>query len=248
MKSHIESVEARVLFANAAVAATLAGGTLTVTGTAGNDAVTIDSKTEVKASLRRIVRDDYVVSVDGKAVASFRKADVSRINVDLGAGNDTFKFGTADQPLKVLKLVRNVVTSVVQNVAVNVKGGAGDDVLTGTAGNELLDGGTGHDKLVGNGGADQLVGGDGNDALIAGLGNATMLGGAGDDVLFRQLPSTAKLVDLGKAVVQGGTGKDLFASNLKPNNDKLVDLDSVKMTAKSLNVWLTPGRGWVTNV
>jgi Ca2+-binding RTX toxin-like protein len=56
-----------------------------------------------------------------------------------------------------------------------VKGGAGDDVLTGDALGNVL---------IGSGGRDQLNGGPGNDLLIGGDGIDTGLGGAGEDILI----------------------------------------------------------------
>ncbi|MBB5665011.1 Ca2+-binding RTX toxin-like protein [Rhizobium leguminosarum] len=47
--------------------------------------------------------------------------------------------------------------------AVNLTGGAGDDILTGGAANDILDGAGGNDILIGSGGADQLIGGTGTD-------------------------------------------------------------------------------------
>ncbi|PDS82426.1 calcium-binding protein, partial [Rhizobium sp. L18] len=47
--------------------------------------------------------------------------------------------------------------------AVNLTGGAGDDILIGGAANDILDGAGGNDTLIGSGGADQLIGGTGTD-------------------------------------------------------------------------------------
>ncbi|WP_275477569.1 calcium-binding protein, partial [Aureimonas ureilytica] len=47
-----------------------------------------------------------------------------------------------------------------------LKGGAGDDKLTGAGGNDELQGGSGNDSLDGRGGADTMIGGLGNDDYI----------------------------------------------------------------------------------
>ncbi|WP_064708958.1 beta strand repeat-containing protein [Rhizobium bangladeshense] len=54
--------------------------------------------------------------------------------------------------------------------AVNLTGGAGDDILTGGVGDDILDGAGGNDILIGSAGADQLIGGAGTDT--ASYGNA----------------------------------------------------------------------------
>ncbi|MGE6325369.1 VCBS domain-containing protein, partial [Psychrobacter sp. NPDC078370] len=62
-----------------------------------------------------------------------------------------------------------------QSVAVNYKGGAGNDILTGGSGNDFLDGGTG---------ANTLRGGAGNDKLVFSADNLLMDGGDGIDTLL----------------------------------------------------------------
>ena len=62
-----------------------------------------------------------------------------------------------------------------------VTGGAGADVITGTDRGDGLTGGGANDSLVGGGGNDTLDGGADNDTLIGGLGNDRLTGGLGVD-------------------------------------------------------------------
>ena len=69
----------------------------------------------------------------------------------------------------------DIVDASGQSVAVNYKGGAGDDVLIGGSGNDFLDGGTG---------ANTLKGGAGNDKIVFSAYNLLMDGGDGIDTLL----------------------------------------------------------------
>lgn len=75
---------------------------------------------------------------------------------------------------------------------VNVRAGAGDDVVTTSSRNDLLDGGAGADRLTGGAGADSLTGGPGQD---------TLTGGDGDDGVLAQ-DGEADLVDCGAGADQ----------------------------------------------
>ncbi len=61
-------------------------------------------------------------------------------------------------------------------------GDEGDDVVAGGSGNDILVGGIGNDTLSGDADNDYLIGGDGNDTLNGGLGTNTLQGGTGDDL------------------------------------------------------------------
>ena len=77
---------------------------------------------------------------------------IAGFEINTGAGNDVVTFG------------RTVP------VPATIRGGEGDDVLTGGAGADKLIGGPGDDELVGRGGNDLLVGGPGIDQLNGGSG------------------------------------------------------------------------------
>ncbi|MBW4497580.1 MAG: S8 family serine peptidase, partial [Oscillatoria princeps RMCB-10] len=86
-----------------------------------------------------------------------------------------------------------------EGVTVTLKGGTGNDSLTGGAGEATLDGGEGDDTLTGGAGNATLMGGTGNDSLTGGAGEATLDGGEGDDTLSG---------GTGKGMLEGGKGND----------------------------------------
>ncbi len=74
-----------------------------------------------------------------------------------------------------------------------MRGGAGNDTITGGEQNNLLQGDADNDTIAGNGGNDRLIGGTGEDTLSGGRGNDrldggkgadSMAGGAGNDTYF----------------------------------------------------------------
>ncbi|MCF6379551.1 hypothetical protein L2K70_18215 [Nocardioides KLBMP 9356] len=62
-----------------------------------------------------------------------------------------------------------------------MRGGDGDDILTGTYGDDRLVGGAGGDRVSGSSGADLLLGGSGRDRLSGGKGADRVRGGTGRD-------------------------------------------------------------------
>jgi Ca2+-binding RTX toxin-like protein len=70
------------------------------------------------------------------------------------------------------------------SVPVTMRGGAGDDFLSGGSGPDKLIGGEGDDRLSGGRGNDLLFGGEGDDVLIGGPGNDVLRGGYGEDRLL----------------------------------------------------------------
>jgi Ca2+-binding RTX toxin-like protein len=78
-------------------------------------------------------------------------------------------------------------------------GMAGIDTLTGGLGNDTADGGDGNDVLFGNDGDDVLRGGGGDDAIIGGIGNDTLDGGDGVNELI------------------GGVGNDVYVVSVRSN-------------------------------
>ncbi|WP_031484953.1 calcium-binding protein [Maridesulfovibrio frigidus] len=145
---------------------------------------------------------------------------VTDVVVDMGEGDDFLD------------------ATLLTDVSMNVRGGAGDDtiligsgggsafgdagddtitVVSGTA-TSTLEGGTGDDKLTALGGNDFLRGGAGNDRLFGGTGSDSLDGGTGDDVL------------------EGGAGNDTyvfgddFGSDRYSDNVGDVALDFSSMT------------------
>ena len=82
-----------------------------------------------------------------------------------------------------------------------------DDDLRGTAGNNLLSGGDGFDRLYGEAGNDTLIGANGNDHLYGGSGNDRLEGGDGADWI---------VPDAGNDTIFGGAGTDTVAYGTAP--------------------------------
>jgi Ca2+-binding RTX toxin-like protein len=89
------------------------------------------------------------------------RTNFPKLDVDLGAGNDTMWGSALNDTLR---------------------GGAGDDAINGRGGNDTIDGGDGRDSLSGADGDDTITGGPGMDSLF-GDGEFTSLSGFGNDVL-----------------------------------------------------------------
>jgi Ca2+-binding RTX toxin-like protein len=147
------------------VQAGVADGTLTVTGTRGNDALALRLKAGVPGVLQVDVGDD------GTAQFEFDRSTFDRIQVLAGAGNDRIRI---DQ-----------VNGAFADEATTLDGGRGNDALLGGDGNESLRGAAGNDSIDGNRGADTSDMGGGNDSFTwdPGDGSDGIEGRAGRDTM-----------------------------------------------------------------
>ncbi len=89
-----------------------------------------------------------------------------------------------------------------------LRGGGGNDVLSGTADADFLDGGDGADSILGRSGGDNLFGGAGNDTLQGELGNDTIDGGADADIVLGQQGNDSLVGGTGRDVLIGSVGND----------------------------------------
>lgn len=90
----------------------------------------------------------------------------------------------------------------------NVRGGSGNDVLTGDAGMNSIDGGAGNDTIVYSGGGDYLQGGEGTDTLV--FTGSTLSQGNGTFTGFEVIDlrgGAAATLDLSAETVIAATGK-----------------------------------------
>jgi len=143
-------------------AATVAGSTLYVNGTAGADSVDL-----------RFASTTGTMSVDfGGAVPAeaFDRATFTSIAVSLGGGNDSFTVSAQGQ---------------FNNIPLTVDGGDGSDFLRGSDGNDVLIGGAGDDNIAGGRGVDTELLGAGFDTAVWLPGEASDVidGGGGHDTL-----------------------------------------------------------------
>ncbi|MEO3433630.1 peroxidase family protein [Inquilinus sp. CAU 1745] len=169
----------------------------TVTGHAGNDTI-IHGNGHGSDTINagpgedrlRIVEgsfgadDEVEVRLNGGSVdrvnSTTTVVNVEATDLDLGAGNDTLTYDTAENVS--VNLLSGAATgfSVTRGVD-NVTGGAGDDTLSGNSAGNRFEGQEGDDALSGGFGDDQLAGGEGNDDLRGEAGDDHLEGGGGDD-------------------------------------------------------------------
>ncbi len=175
------------------------------------------------------------VAVNGEIVSVVNVADVKRIRVAAGAGDDTVEVSldrvTTSQEAGADVLSLTTVLPIVKGIRID--GGAGDDtveldlgsleipakvigrggcdILTGSAGRDRLIGGSGDDVLTGCAGNDILIGGRGDDTLKGGVGNDRLVGGAGTDLLEGEAGNDRIFGGGGADTIDGGDGDDRIA-------------------------------------
>ena len=137
----------------------LIDGTLYVIATNGKDFVGIDVR-EGGTVLRVDARFQIGTSACQDNVFTFAYADVHRIVINTGAGND------------VVNIHNDVCIDTI------ILGGDGDDILQGGSATNLLVGGDGNDHLFGGRNANILIGGRGSDQLFGRGRHNLMMGGA----------------------------------------------------------------------
>lgn len=147
-------------------------GTLTITGTTGNDSISVGLNREGKLAVAEAVipprpEDGTKPERPTPTITTFDAAAVKAIVVNAGDGNDFVGFaGRGKRAVKV---------------GATVDGGAGNDRLVGTRSADSISGNAGNDLIEGLAGNDTLNGNDGNDWLVGGEGDDVIGGGAGND-------------------------------------------------------------------
>jgi Ca2+-binding RTX toxin-like protein len=131
----------------------LAGTTLTVNGTSGDDTIVVSGRFS-----------SVTVTINGRPMTGSPFSSVTKVVVNAGDGSDH---------VDLSRLFLNATAN----------GGPGNDQLTGTDGNDVLNGEAGNDTLDGRAGDDHLLGGDGDDLLTGGPGVDVFAGEAGVDML-----------------------------------------------------------------
>ncbi|MCE9578987.1 MAG: hypothetical protein K8W52_38035 [Deltaproteobacteria bacterium] len=193
---------------------TVSGGGNAATGAAFPTALTIYGG-DGDDTLRGGAGDDTYVGGNGNdtfaAGASADGADV----MNGGAGTDTADYGQrlAAVTVTIDGTGNDGAALEADNVMGDVeavKGGQGNDSLTGSANADTLSGGPGDDTLVGGLGDDTLNGDAGNDTFGEGAATSDadiMNGGAGIDTASYALRSNAVNVSLDASANDGETGE-----------------------------------------
>ena len=177
----------------------LAHGELAIEGTNAGDRLALRLQSGNPAVLQVDVGDD------GSADFSLARAEIARISVDAGNGDDAVRIDE-----------RNGVFT--DTIATTIDGGNGDDSLVGGAGAGTLRGGNGKDSLTGGAGAETLAGGNGSDSIDGNGGSDVGLLGNGDDT-FVWDPGD------GSDIVEGQNGIDTMLFN-GANGAEQVDLSA----------------------
>lgn len=92
------------------------------------------------------------------------------------------------------------------DLADNLDGGAGNDIIYAGGGDDLVHGNVGDDILYGQDGNDKLYGDAGNDVAYGGAGNDLLEGGEGDDRLYGEDGNDTLHGGPGNDILDGGAG------------------------------------------
>jgi Calpain family cysteine protease/RTX calcium-binding nonapeptide repeat (4 copies) len=211
----LQNLESRTMMTAVPLGVKFSGGLLTVTGTTGNDQITISQS-----------GTSWTIA-NGSDWSVTKTMKVTRLSVNAGNGDDTVTINSSvTVPATLLGGAGNDTITSNGTGTVSINGGAGNDSLTGGSSTDTLNGDIGDDTLVGGAGADLLIGGAGNDSLSGnggnddlqgGLGNNTLSGGAGTDVLdFTDHTATQGLViDMGAGTATMTGESDTFSSDFE---------------------------------
>jgi Ca2+-binding RTX toxin-like protein len=158
---------------------TLQNGVLTVSGTNGSDKLALRLQAGQPGTLQVDVGDD------GSADFSFPRADIAKIAVDAGNGDDSVRIDESN----------GVFTDTIPTT---LDGGNGDDTLVGGSGAETLLGGNGRDSINGRRGNDSALLGGGADTFVwnPGDGSDTLEGQKGNDTLLFNGANINEKIDL----------------------------------------------------
>ncbi|HYO08592.1 MAG TPA: hypothetical protein VER17_06430 [Tepidisphaeraceae bacterium] len=168
----------------------LTNGTLLVSGTTGNDTVTLDSSNG-NARLSR-----------NGTVTTYPLASVTRLSVYGLAGDDTVTLALDIPSLVQSGDGNDTVTTA--GGADTVNGGAGVDAITTNAGNDSIDAGDGNDSILAGDGDDLALGGNGNNTIHGGAGVDSIGGGTGNDSIDG---------GTGASTISGNGGNDFIRSD-----------------------------------
>jgi Ca2+-binding RTX toxin-like protein len=173
----------------------LAGGSLIVVGTTGDDTIHVDPVGNTGA---------VQVYVNNGSLGMFTLASTGRIIVAAMAGNDDVQIAGGVR-------LNTVLYGATGND--RLKGGGGRNILVGCDGDDFLIGGNAGDLLIGGQGSDRIVGGQGADILVSGNIVDPALN---EDTKFSDLVAVLNggpvhaLADTGQDTLTGGGGADAF--------------------------------------
>jgi len=156
----------------------LKDGLLTIEGKKSSDELVLRLRAGDPGVLELDVGDD------GSADFAFARANVARIEIDAGDGDDLVRIDESN--------------GAFGDIPMTIAGGAGADTLAGGSGAELFLGGDGDDSIDGNRGADVAFMGAGDDTFVwdPGDGSDVVEGQEGSDTMLFNGAGGAEQVDL----------------------------------------------------
>lgn len=134
--------------------------------------------------------------------------------------------GVGANAIEEIRFANGNVWTITQVRNLVLKGGDGNDLITGFSTADTLDGGLGNDTLYGADGNDLLIGGSGNDLLDGGTGNDTLIGGLGDD--------TYVVDSLGDVIQESpNQGIDTLESSISITSPLQANLENLRLTGSA---------------
>ena len=171
------------------------------TGTAFSAVINVNGSTTLKGQWE--ASDPASTSINSFSAALAAATAGTTVNLYFNAHTSGFAAGE----------IRGQWVCIADDLANNVSGTGGDDILPGLGGNDTVNGFGGNDDLSGGDLRDRLTGGNGSDTLDGGVGKDLIRGDAGQDFL------------------RGGGGKDKFvftdiADSSTGNSDRIFDFNA----------------------
>ncbi len=205
----VETLEGRRLLASQFLNVGL-DGTATVTGTDGDDNISVSLVIVNQAAQLRFTLNDLQDTAPPETI--------TKIVVNAGAGNDTISILPSATSLQ--SSIPAVVDGGIGNDSITttanndqVDAGAGDDTVFCGTGDDKVFGGDGNDKILGDDGDDTLSGGANKDTILGGLGNDRLNGNGGNDRLFGEAGADRLYGYEGNDYLDGGSSNDRLEGN-----------------------------------
>lgn len=122
-------------------------------------------------------------AVDAHTVGCQAADELGEVRVSLGDGNDRAAVRSASRDFFMFHTIVDAGAgddTVELGDGGEVRGGPGNDTLTGSRLYDVLDGGAGNDVISGGAHGDYLIGGPGDDVVYGGAGPDSVVGGANE--------------------------------------------------------------------
>lgn len=186
------------------------GRALIVRGTANADNIRLIRLSAQNAAALRV---NSTVATTIPFADSAGNSQLSSVTIFGRAGNDYIELGTLPDPVSTTVLGESGNDRLIVGSSAIVRGGSGNDSLTGSSQNDFLYGEAGFDRLSGGAGNDYVDGGSNNDILLGGHGDDQLLGSWGSDTLQGDDGKDTLSGGYGNDTLRGGVGNDLLSGD-----------------------------------